>query len=176
MRRITLIIRCGSLVGLLALFIACASLPPAQSANFLLNMRVGYRDANQAGSASLRWRQLGTDYEAQLIAGGELAQIRRVNGNYTLSLGGAPSRPINATSEFLAADIPFQYLEYWINLRPAPNTSAVVKRDPAGRLRSISQDGWQIQYLKWSQGFPRLIRAQKTPYQITLAVLRKKDY
>lgn len=174
MGHIKLFVRAGLLAGLGTVLIACASLPP--STDFLLNMRVGYRDANQAGSASLRWRQLGENYDARLIGGGELVQLRRRAHNYTLSLSGGPFRPMQDTSDVITEDIPLQYLEHWINLRPAPDTPAMVQRDAAGRTRSINQDGWHIRYLRWYQGFPRLIRAEKPPYQITLAILQRQVY
>ena len=130
-------------------------------------MRIGYNHAGKGGSADLLWEQSGNDYVAVLSAGSELARMRRSGENRTLTVRADFAARVDLRH------FPLAYLEYWIHLSPHPAFPAEMNRNARGQIVSIRQNGWEIVYLKYKNGYPRLIRAQKPPSRITLAVLER---
>ena len=74
----------------------------------------------------------------------------------------------------LGWQLPVSNLLWWIRGLPAPDSRSRVELDGNGRLAHLQQDGWDVQYLDYSDenGFalPSRIKLAGRDLQITLVV------
>jgi outer membrane lipoprotein LolB len=62
------------------------------------------------------------------------------------------------TLERLGWRLPLRGLIYWINASPHPESAANGRRDAQGKLETLEQDGWRLDYLQYHTAAPRLPR------------------
>jgi outer membrane lipoprotein LolB len=65
---------------------------------------------------------------------------------------------------------PVTHLRYWVLGQPAPGTPAEFEIDAAGRIVSIEQDGWTLEFSEYHPGSPGLPRK----FEVANAELRLK--
>lgn len=131
---------------------------------------LGVKTQNDAWSASFNWKQRGQQYYSLYLSG--------PIGVGSLKIVGSPHKAIltnNKNETFTAANaeelleqqsgwtIPISNLYYWARGLAVPGLPAQKKLDQNKRLVSLSQQGWQISYLRYST-----IRGLNLPNKIFL--------
>jgi len=78
--------------------------------------------------------------------------------------------------EQLGWSLPVRGLRYWITGRPDPDRPAIVRRDEAGRVISLEQDGWDVactRYLDVGAGvLPHRLVLEREALRIRLVIDR----
>ncbi|MDR0770495.1 MAG: lipoprotein insertase outer membrane protein LolB [Burkholderiales bacterium] len=84
--------------------------------------------------------------------GTTVARLTRVGETITVQQGDDPQRAQQAdnwetlTTQVFGFPLPVEGLAYWLRGVPSPETPAAITRDAGGRLDSLRQQGWTIQY------------------------------
>ncbi len=175
-------------VALAALLSACATAPPrppgaaqalwearqtrlAALDDWGFAGRVAVTADNKGWNANLRWQQQDAHYDIRVLAPlgqtvawltGDAQGVELRTAGHGLTQAAEPE--ILLRSE-LGWSVPVSGLRYWVlglpdRGRPATNTEL----DGEGRLSRLSQDGWDIRFLRYKR-----IDALDLPDKITLA-------
>lgn len=159
----------------------CAVLPPAAPPagmlqSFALQGRVSVKYDEESLSGRLDW-QAGAAADEVLLStplGQGIASIRRDPAGVRLS---RPDRPAVAaenvealTEAELGFRLPLSGLRYWVQASPDPARASEVRRNAAGGVERILQDGWQIDYLQYQDGRPRKIQVTREGLEIRLVI------
>ena len=143
----------------------CATLekPPAlqdDTVQFELQGRIALKYGNQGGNARIEWRH-GEASDDLLISnslGQGIARIsRRGDDVRLLTSDNKEHRASNAeelTQSVLGWRLPLAGLPYWVRGNAAEGRPARVQRAPSGRVVTIEQDAWRIEYLDWNENLP----------------------
>lgn len=142
--------------------------------------KIAIRTERDSGSANLTWKQKDQEFDIALV--GPL-------GQGATRLSGAPGFvQLNVANqgEFYAASaehlmheqlgwsLPVQHLLWWVRGLPSPASKNQVKLDAQGRLAQLSQDGWRVDYLSYSQendlSLPQRLKLKGPQLEITLVV------
>lgn len=114
--------------------------------------RIAVRTDSDGWSAGFDWRQVSTDYRIRLRGPfGQGALELEGNGHGVwLKRAGQPA-VFSADPEALLQkesgwQLPLDGLDHWLRGLPDSNDNAVSRIDAAGRLASLQQHGWQIDY------------------------------
>ena len=155
------------LVLLLPLLLSsCASITPqpqkqTRTDHWILHGKIGIQSPKENGSASLVWKQEKNNYHIRLF--GPL-------GIGAVELNGTPSLVtfINNKGEVYQAksaelllkqntgwQIPVSNLVYWVQGIPAPKHN---------------QQDWQIEYLKYQNGLPKLIELNYSQIKLRISI------
>jgi outer membrane lipoprotein LolB len=156
-----------SLLLALSLLTACSTLPPAafrpqgetpRSTSALkhwaLQGSMGIRTPQEGTNATIHWQQSGQRYALQIYGplGIYRIQLEGTPNNVVLQSEGQTYRASSAESllkQQLGWSIPVSNLVYWVRGLAAPGFSANAVRDSQNRLTTLTQQGWQIQYLDY---------------------------
>ena len=196
------------------LFSGCAALAPAHKeayvtirtepsteaalatpANFLLVGRISVTGGKDSFSGAAQWRHSERADEILLLSplGQTLAQIQLdPDGAYlTTSEHQSYYAPDveSLTEQVLGWRLPLMGLQYWVQGINSPATSAEMDVDRDGRILTMRQDGWNIDYLDYfpmstssaapvnaeepfqaRAGQPRLLRLKRGGLQIKLVI------
>ena len=150
----------GVLLGSVSILCACAALPELDperesALEFELGGRIAMRYGEQAASGNVAWRHSRASDELLITTpvGGAVARIVRDGAGVTLTgADGEEHRAADAqslTERVLGFRLPLEGLADWVRARPSAGPSAVTHYDPAGRLASLEQDGWRIEFLDY---------------------------
>ena len=135
-----------------------------------VNGKIAVRMANAAQSASLIWQQDRQDTSVQLSgplglgattihSDGQTLEIHQGEEHRTIDISTPDAIVLNT-----GWDLPLQALSYWLKGIPAPNSKVQrLELDPqTERLKSLSQDNWDINYQRYQQfqGFTLPARLQ----------------
>jgi len=134
-----------------------ASIPvaPVQAepaANWTLQGRIGIQTEAQSASGTLYWQHRERSDEVLLTSplGQGVARIVVNADGATLDMPNQPLRQAadveSLTRETLGYALPVSGLVWWVQALPAPNSVYDSRRDDAGRLSRLKQDGWVIDY------------------------------
>lgn len=149
--------------------------------NWILHSAFSVRDQQQTSMGSLTWQQQG-NYFSQRIAGpfnlgGVLIQGRP--GNVTLIKSAneqaSASSPEALLQQQLNLRLPVSNLYYWIRGIPVPNVATSQEQfDQANHLVSLRQQGWQINYLNFTNvngiDLPSTIQLNNSELQVKIVV------
>lgn len=179
-------------LGLLSsLFLtACTSFKPTNSATsseisalqhwqVYGKLAVQHQDDNQSGY--LTWQQDGRHYDLFIAGpfGTNASRLTSDDNGASLLLPKWSSPRTAATGEqlmqqYLGWNFPVSGLRYWVTGQAMPDTSADVETDPLGRLRSLTQHGWQVQFVRYQQQqgrwLPSLIKITGQDFRFTFAI------
>lgn len=155
------------IVGLLT---ACAQFPTGQVVTshehfrgllplvqFRLNGRLSVKTETQSLAGGVTWRREAAE-EVVLLSGplGQGAvEIRRQEGG--LVLVGADGSITRAASDELLLEqalglrLPLDGLVYWLSGLPRPGEPFAATLDAAGRVASLEQNGWRLEYDRYRQ-------------------------
>lgn len=119
---------------------------------FRLEGRMSVRTPDQTFSGSVSW--VRTNGEETLLLSGPLgqgaAEIRRQDGHVTLKTadGGEiiEDSDERLMERVLGLRLPLQGLVYWLSGQPRPGMAFKAGTDQEGRVESLDQDGWHIEY------------------------------
>lgn len=159
---------------------ACAALPegPAPgSGGFELDGRVAVRYGSEGASGRISWRH-STQVDEMLITsflGQGVARITRQGNEFVLVAEGKEHRAPDAeslTEGVLGWRLPLTGLPDWIQGRPSPGRPSEVRRDAAGRVASLTQDGWQVEYQEFEKDRPSRLRLCRPNLEIRVIVDR----
>lgn len=161
---------------------ACAQLetkiPP--DVQFDLSGRLAVRYGDEGFSGSLAWRHARNSDEMLITSslGAGVARLVREGDAIVLSTAepkeyrGSDAEAL--TEEVLGFRIPVAGLTDWVRGRPSGRTSARTEYGDDGRLRSIEQAGWRIDYLEYAGKLPARMRLLYPGLELRLAISQWK--
>ena len=181
---------------IMILLASCASLPPStttkgrkdatpqkvipaiiqdSNSSWVLQAKIGYRDATKSSQAQLIWRQYKLNYETKVFAiTGEIARINKQEEIFKLKVRGKeiidPSDLTASIEKESGFYIPLEQLEYWMKGEPYPHSNYRVGFNEDKLLVSLEQNQWHITYSEYEDGLARMIRASNPPYVIVLVI------
>jgi len=170
-----LLLAAGLLLG------ACAQLETRapQDVAFDLSGRLAVRYGNEAFSGSLAWRHAPSADELLITSSLGAGVARLVREGDAIVLSTAEPREYRGrdaetlTQEVLGFRLPVAGLADWVRGRPGTGASAVQYGED-GRLRSLEQGGWAIEYLEYRDGLPARMRLTYPGIELRLAVSQWK--
>ena len=164
---------------LLALIAAgCAQLERQvpQDVEFDLSGRLAARYGSEAFSANIAWRHAASADEMLITSplGAGVARIVREGESIVLTT--AEPREYRArdaealTEEVLGFRLPLSGLADWVRGRPSAGAAPKVDYDEQGRLRSLEQRGWTIEYQAYEGKLPSRMRLTYPQIELRLAI------
>jgi outer membrane lipoprotein LolB len=170
--------RCALLSVMLLLFAACAQLQTKapQDIEFDLSGRLAARYGNEAFTGNIAWRHARSADEMLITSalGAGLARIVREGDSVVLTT--AEPREYRArdaealTEEVLGFRVPLAGLADWVRGRPSAASPASAAYAPDGRLASLKQQGWNIEYLDYEGARPSRLRLTYPGIELRLAI------
>ena len=161
----------------LLLAAACAELPPAPDAfEFELTGRIAARYRDEASSGTLAWRHRAARDDVLLSSpfGQGLARITRDGEAVTLVTGdGKRYTAADAetlTEQVLGFRLPLRGLTDWVRARPAADAPAQTAYAQDGRLLSLEQHGWRIEYSNYEGARPTRLKLSYPGLELRLAI------
>lgn len=159
----------------------------ARSPDFGLVGRVSVKGGKESFSGGVQWTHSGSRDEILLLTpiGQTLAQIQRSPEGVYLTTPGQQSYYAadveSLTEQVLGWRLPLKGLQYWVQSMYSPATAAAIDLDMQGKVVSIRQDGWEIEYSSYvpasatqtAQGQferPRLLLLKRNDLQIKLVI------
>ncbi len=167
-----------ALVAAVALLAACAELPqaPAGSFEFELSARFAARYRDEAASGLLAWRHRAAADEVLLSSpfGQGLARISRDGEAVTLVAGDnkhyAAADAETLTEQVLGFRLPLRGLADWVRARPATDAPAQAEYAQDGRLLSLEQHGWRVEYRAYEGARPTRLKLNYPGLELRLAI------
>ena len=155
----------------------------ASQTNFHLRGRIAIKNGADGGSGRFDWTQKGDQIEFELSAplSNQTWRLEGQPGSYTLTDSkGAPQQSDDAKQLIYAASgwtIPMQELRYWVRGARAESANAQEAQlsfDATGRLSVLKQNGWTVNYERYSDAsdgaLPSKLRAFKGEAQVKVIV------
>ena len=147
---------------------------------FKLDGRLSVKTEAQNFSGSLNWHRVATG-ETLLLSGplGQgAAEIRRQDGLlvFTAADGSVVTEENDERlmERALGLKLPLDGLVYWLSALPRPRVDFRAAADEAGRIVSLDQDGWHIEYsryqLRGDRWLPGRIFANRGELEFRLVV------
>lgn len=161
---------------------ACAQLESklAQDLEFDLAGRLAARYGNESFSGNLAWRH-ARNADEMLITnplGAGIARIVREGDAVILSTAEPKEyRAADAealTEEVLGFRLPLAGLADWVRGRPSTESPATAEYALDGRLLSLQQRGWNIEYLEYEGKRPSRLRLVYPGIELRLAISQWK--
>lgn len=169
-----------TVLGLGALLAACASMPShegLEAGSFHVTGRVAVRYGDEAATGRVAWRHT-RETDDLVIAnpiGQGIAQIERRDDRYVLQTQEGErfeaADPEALTEQVLGWRLPLTGLPQWIGGQPMPGVPAQMDHE-GGRLRTLQQMGWLIEYQAWDEasGLPQRLQLSRDDLRIRLAI------
>lgn len=153
---------------LAVLLTACAELPgfrpappplalPAPISTFRLEGRVSLKANEESFSGGMTWRYAARQQELLLSTplGQGVAELRGDERGVELrDSEGRLHRAVDAemlVRQALGVALPLKGLAWWVVGNPRPGVSYQAEPDSEGRLAVLNQDGWRIEFSRYSQ-------------------------
>lgn len=145
-----------------------------------INGKVGIRAPQDSGSGTLYWLQRKDYYDIRLSGplGRGAARLTGHPGQVSLEVANQgryqADSPETLLKEQLGWNLPVSHLVYWVRGLPAPGSKSSVTLDGDSRLAHLEQDGWRIDYDRYSDhgGYtlPERIKLQGQDLDVTLVI------
>ncbi|AHL76603.1 membrane protein [Stutzerimonas stutzeri] len=145
-----------------------------------INGKIGIRAPQDSGSGTLFWLQRQDYFDIRLS--GPLGRgATRLTGRpdaVALEVAGQgrfeAESPEALVESQLGWQLPVSNLLWWVRGLPSPDSRSRVALDANGRLASLQQDDWDVQYLGYSEesgySLPSRIKLAGRDLQITLVI------
>jgi outer membrane lipoprotein LolB len=169
------------LLPVLLLAGACAQLETRvpQDVRFDVSGRLAVRYGNEAFSGNLAWRHAGGSDELLITSslGAGIARLVREGEHIVLTTAepkeyrGTDAEAL--TEEVLGFRVPVAGLADWVRGRAGDGASRV-QRSADGRLASLEQDGWRVEYLEYQGELPSRLRLTYPGIELRLAISQWK--
>ena len=168
---------------LLALVLcACApvQLKPPSVVEFDLAGRIAARHGNDAFTGNVAWRHATTGDDmlistplgqgvARIVREGEAVQLTTSEGKQY----SAPDAE-SLTERTLGFRLPLEGMADWVQGRASADTPAKVDKGPDGKLRTLEQRGWKVEYQEYEATKPSLMRLTYPGVELRLAISQWK--
>ena len=143
---------------------------------FDLSGRFAVRYGTESATGGVQWRH--TDAADDLLItnplGQGVARITREGQEFELETSnGERYRASDAeslTQQVLGWSLPLHGLHEWVLARPLPGEPAEVARGDNGRVTSLSQEGWQIDYEQYAGDRPSRVTLARQDLKIRLVI------
>jgi outer membrane lipoprotein LolB len=170
-------------VWALVLFVcACAQVelkPPAR-VEFDLLGRIAARYGTEAFTGNLNWRHAATGDEllistplgqgiARIVREGDAVQLTTAEGK-TYRAPDAES----LTERTLGFRLPLEGLADWVQGHASAGSEARIDKGADGRLRSLEQRGWKVEYQQYEDARPSLMRLTYQGVELRLAISQRR--
>jgi outer membrane lipoprotein LolB len=142
--------------------------------------KVGIRAPQDSGSGTLFWLQRQDYYDIRLSGPLGRGAARLTGRPGTILLEVANQGRYQATSpeqllqQQLGLNLPVSHLLWWIRGLPDPDSKSRLTLDRDSRLAKLSQDGWQVDYLRYTEqdGYwlPERLKLSGHDLQVTLVI------
>ncbi|MEX6501724.1 lipoprotein insertase outer membrane protein LolB [Pseudomonas zhanjiangensis] len=186
--------------GLIALLAGCAGLGPRESLEgqgdaaqwkihrahiasldaWQISGKVGIRAPKDSGSGTLFWLQRQDYYDIRLSGplGRGAARLTGRPGDILLEVANQgryqAASPEALLQQQLGLNLPVSHLLWWIRGLPAPDSKSRLTLDGDSRLAQLTQDGWQVEYLRYAEqnGYwlPERLKLNGHDLQVTLVI------
>jgi outer membrane lipoprotein LolB len=167
----------------IVLVAGCAQAPlhaPEGELEFQVLGRIAARTNGDGFTGNVDWRHAahGDDMlistplgqgVARIVRQGDAVQLTTANGQQY----NAPDAE-TLTERVLGFRLPLAGLADWIRGRPAQGAASDRQSLPDGRLQSLQQGDWKIQYLDYDGTRPRLMQLNYPGIQLRLAITEWK--
>lgn len=163
-----------------ALTAGCADLQkvaPDDKVVFELAGRIAMRYRDEAASGNLVWRHARESDELLLTTpiGNSLARVVRSGDAVTLTTAnGEEHRAGDAetlTARVLGFPLPLAGLADWVRGRPVDGPAVESARNPQGRIETLRQSGWTIEYHDYNaEGLPSRMKLTFPGIELRLAI------
>jgi outer membrane lipoprotein LolB len=143
---------------------------------FDLRGRLAARYGKDGFTGNIAWRHAGSADEMLITSslGAGVARIVREGDSVVLTT--AEPREYRArdaealTEEVLGFRLPLAGLADWVRGRPSNEREAKVERDAEGRLRSLEERGWKIDYQEYAGKLPSRMRLTYPDIELRLVI------
>jgi outer membrane lipoprotein LolB len=160
------------------LLAACAELPraPEGGFEFELSARFAARYRDEAASGLLAWRHRAASDDVLLSSsfGQGMARISREGDKVTLTAGDdkrySAADAETLTEQVLGFRLPLRGLADWVRARPAADAPSQPVYGPDGRLQTLEQHGWRIEYLGYEGARPTRLKLNYPGLELRLAI------
>ncbi|QLC73858.1 lipoprotein localization protein LolB [Pseudomonas sp. LPB0260] len=142
--------------------------------------KVGIRAPRDSGSGTLFWLQRQDYYDIRLSGplGRGAARLTGRPGAILLEVANQgryqAASPEALLQQQLGLNLPVSHLLWWIRGLPSPDSRSRVTLDGDSRLAQLKQDGWQVDYLRYTEqnGYwlPERIKLDGHDLQVTLVI------
>ena len=168
--------RAITVAALLAAACAHVELKPPATVEFELLGRIAARYAKDAFTGNLQWRHAGAGDEmlvttpmgqgvARIVREGDAAQLTTADGREFR----APDAE-SLTERTLGFRLPLEGLADWVQGRATPGVPARSQRASDGKLLSLDQRGWHVDYQAYGDERPSLMRLTYQDVELRLAI------
>lgn len=142
--------------------------------------KVGIRAPQDSGSGTLFWLQRQDYYDIRLSGplGRGAARLTGRPGTILLEVANQgryqAASPEQLLQQQLGLNLPVSHLLWWIRGLPDPESKSRLTLDRDSRLAQLSQDGWQVDYLRYAEqdGYwlPERLKLSGHDLQVTLVI------
>lgn len=120
-----------------------------------INGKIAVQTAKDSGSASINWAQNQRSYNISLLGplGSHGMNLSGQPGHVVMQMDGksySSSSPEQLLATRWGFNLPVSNMRYWIRGIPVPGIPAQTQFDRYGRLTNLVQQGWNIQFLGYS--------------------------
>lgn len=128
--------------------------------NWQINGKIGVQTAQDSGSATVTWQQSQSQYTIALYGplGTHGMKLWGQPGSVTLETSEGKRISDNSPEQLLAKqwgfNLPVSNLRYWVRGLPVPNVPYDSQFDTRNRLSQLTQQGWNVQYLSYTNAGP----------------------
>jgi outer membrane lipoprotein LolB len=165
-------------IGLAFLLAGCASLESrvAGAPEFELAGRIAVRYGGESSSGNVAWRHARDADELLITSSLGQGVARIVRDGEEIILTTAEPREYRAadaealTEQVLGFRLPLAGLADWVRARPSTEAPAMAEYSSDGRLLSLEQRGWKIEYLEYSGAKPARMRLTYPGIELRLAI------
>jgi outer membrane lipoprotein LolB len=171
--------RAAWLLALLVCACAAPELKPPSVVEFDLAGRIAARHGSDAFTGNLaRHATTGDDVLLSTPLGQGVARIVREGEavQLTTSEGKKYSAPDaeSLTERTLGFRLPLEGMADWVQGRPSADMPAQVEKGPDGKLRTLEQRGWKVEYQQYEGARPSLMRLTYPGVDLRLAISQWK--
>jgi len=144
---------------------------------FELAGRIATRYRDEAASGNVAWRHSAHSDELLITTpvGSSVARVLRNGSEFVLTTAEPRDyRALDAealTEQVLGFRIPLTGLTDWVRGRAMQGSQASATRDKEGRLASLDQSGWRIEYQEYrADGLPARLKLTYPGLELRLAI------
>ncbi len=143
---------------------------------FDLTGRFAVRYGTDSATGGMQWRHSEANDDLLITSplGQGVARLTRSGGEFELETSNGEryqaSDPESLTRQVLGWSLPLRGLPQWVLAKPLPGEPAEVARGDDGRVKSLSQNGWQIDYEQYAGDRPSRVNLARQDLKIRLVI------